>query len=101
MEPLLQGLWRPIVVDVTPEEVHVQWRADPPPKGSGEMATLGRVSGAELRTRYAAGAKKQLALVPGPEWSPRLPFGVVSHRSAVSIRNVTVTPLPDPTKGPP
>jgi hypothetical protein len=92
------GDWRPLVVDISPEEVHVRWRDD-----RGEMVTLARKGGDEMRNRYED-VKRRInqevgKAAPGvgvalPGWSPRMPFGVMASKASVAIRKVTVTPNP-------
>lgn len=88
------GDWRPISVEFTEEGVGISWLDDPPPLGTGTMVTVGRFGNDELREKYAAFGKSKLNLAAAPIWSSRMPFGVLSHRASVAIRNVVITPLP-------
>jgi hypothetical protein len=31
-----------------------------------------------------------------PAWKPRMGLGVLAHKASVAVRNVVITPLPDP-----
>ena len=89
------GDWRPIEIELTPDGARVEWLDDPPPKGTGQLVTLARISGENLRRDYAMASKTKLGKTANlPVWSPRMSFGVLSHRSSVAIRNVVITPLP-------
>lgn len=94
------GRWRRIVVEVTPDSLHVQWQ-----KESGEMESFIR-PGPWARQWTSDGAREMYAklqtplnnyldskvLVPG--WHSRLALGIVADQSTVAFRNVTIEPLP-------
>jgi len=94
--------WRRIVVEVGPQGVHVQWRADKAnPNDKEKMVTVARWNGDETISLYLRELQALDARVPGalavmPSWNPRLAFGVRASKSAVAIRNVWITPLPRP-----
>ncbi len=94
------GDWRPIVAEITSEEIHIQWRADKlRPEDPDRMVTLARWSGDKTRSLYEKLKSDIYRSVPSAEgglqeWSPRMPFGVLAYRSSVAIRNVRITPIP-------
>lgn len=96
--PKRPGPWRRIVIDVARDEVVVQWCPDPDNKPD-VLETLARWSGTRTQDEYTKLKNKLNDRVPGmaaaiPNWSPRMPFGIVAHRSSVSFRNVVLTPRP-------
>ena len=95
------SIWRPIIAEFSPNEVHLQWRADKLNENDPDrMVTLARWNVEQIRTQYELAKKDLEAQVPGsekilPEWSPKLSFGIIARRSIVAIRNATVIPLSD------
>jgi serine/threonine-protein kinase len=91
----LPGPWRKIVVEVTPDEVHVLWKENA--ADGAAPRTVIRWTAAEVRRRFetprASGTSgaEPAGWIPG--WNPDRPFGVISRQAAVAIRNVVVTPL--------
>ena len=88
-------------VEFSPDEVHIQWRADKLNKNDPDkMVTLARWNVEQVRSQYEMAKKDLETLAPGseqilPNWSPKLSFGIISRRSIVAIRNVMVIPLSD------
>jgi serine/threonine protein kinase len=80
--------WRPAAIDVTPAGLL--------PSGK---AAMGLHPAAEIAQRRAALAgqvanSKAALAAPLPGWSPRMPLGIWSNGSSVSVRNVTIEPIP-------
>ena len=93
------GEWRPVVIDVGPEEARVRWLSDPDWMGRRRMESL--VDWTEKRpvTEYEKLKAGMEASAPGaavalPAWSPRMPFGIVSYKSSVAVRKVVIEPRP-------
>jgi serine/threonine-protein kinase len=91
---LLPGTWRPVTIDVTPEAVRVQWRAD-----DGQMVNLIHWSADQVATQYSNLRSAANSASPGagaalPDWSPRRPMGLVAYKAAVAIRDLVIEPIP-------
>jgi len=85
--PELDGPWRTLVVDVTPEGVTLHL-----PNGPKTLTA------ADVARRCERLEDDQLELVPGRElgtrnWSPRSPLGVFVDRGRIAVRRFAVTPL--------
>jgi hypothetical protein len=93
-KPTRPGPWRTVTLDVSKDQVLVRWKST----AEAEVETLVDWSGEKARkwydelkadmNRYAPGVQADL-----PVWGPDLPFGVVSSRASVAVKNVAVTPL--------
>lgn len=88
----LPGEWRTVEVEVTPERLTLKWPAAldkteiewPDSRPKKEFEKLKRSLDASI---FGAGGVL-------PEWSPRMPFGVLAQRASVAVRNVSIAPLP-------
>lgn len=92
------GKWRPIIAEVGPAGIRVQWLADPqvnqPPKMVDVANWTREVSDRNYSLQVTQVAER-LKLKSLPlKWSPSLGFGIRASKSAVAVRNVRVTPLP-------
>jgi eukaryotic-like serine/threonine-protein kinase len=90
---ILPGPWRGIEVQVTPDGVKVWWtQPDGTPTPFAEMPAdlVGRVYVQPQSALDQIAPKHGIVI---PQWNPRAPLGVWSYRSAVAVRNVTLTPL--------
>jgi len=88
------GLWRPVILEVKPDEIHLRWQTD-----DGKMTTLARWADGQPAAEYENLKASFDKLIPGaaaalPAWSPDMPFGLLSRRSSVAFRNLVITPLP-------
>lgn len=82
------GNWRPVIIDVSPDEVRVQWQAD-----DGSMVDLIRWNGDKMRERYRELRDKAEAKHPGaffPEWTPQMPLGLYSFKTDVAVKDLTI-----------
>lgn len=92
--------WRPISIEVSPSFVLARWEDDKTePDGSRKMKAIKHPTREYNPWKVYDDAKKNmLELFPGSthphRWGPDMPFGLISYRAAVSVRNVVVTPLP-------
>ena len=96
------------MVDISPTLVTARWEEGaevkvlatrkPPPTPQEKYGDLQKcLTGGTL-----AGNRKEDGMFPGAglrltEWSPRMPIGIYAQSSGVRIRNLTVTPSPDPS----
>jgi hypothetical protein len=99
----LPGLWRTIVVDVSPEHLRVFWD---PPLGADGWPDPGASPFAEhtveairahraahnnlIQLVFAKQAGRQFARLP--DWSPRASIGVWAQGADVAVKNVVVDP---------
>ena len=97
----IPGPWRPIEVEVAPTGVKAFWF-----QPDGTKNEFRPVPIAEVKSTYSKPHESFHALVPDsgityPEWNARAPIGILALRSVVAIRNVTLTPLPNPENNSP
>ena len=88
ISPTRPGPWRTVEVSVAPEFIRVRWRLTPE-SGFEDAADLQITDGTfvdRLRPR------KVRTLLPG--WSPRSALGLWTAQAGMTVRNVTLTPLP-------
>jgi serine/threonine-protein kinase len=90
------GPWRTFRIEVTPKRVWVGWKI-----GFGSFQTVLdapretlQQSNAFIQSQY--GKDHLGSAIAIPEWSPRMPMGIWSYKASLSIRNVTISPLPLP-----
>ncbi len=93
-ERTLPGQWRRFELTVTPQEMQLCWIDE---KGRSQLV----VSWDAKRMKDAAAGyshrvKRSFLKADATleEWSPRMPFGVLSMMAAMNFRNVVITPLP-------
>ena len=89
------GDWRTIEIDVTPERIEARWIE------GGKSFAFAIAESATPQKKYGLLRKDLAELVPNstiqiPDWRPRMPLGLVSQGSPVSVRNYTITPLASP-----
>ncbi len=89
----LPGVWRTIEVEVGPAVLQARWI-----QPNGRSDPLAAMSVANLRSAYREPPPALTNTFPAsgivyPEWNPRGAVGIWSARSAVAVRNVTLTPL--------
>jgi serine/threonine protein kinase len=88
--------WRVITFDVTPEAVELFWSAEGEPPVSVARITTERIAADRREARDETAGTP----MPVPEWAPRRPLGIWSYGSVVSIKSVTIQPLPPRVGGP-
>jgi serine/threonine-protein kinase len=88
--------WRTIVIDATPSGLRFFWK-----QPAGELALVAEMSDADLNEsiRFHNLAEGPLywpgETLTAPAWTPRGAVGVYAYHAIVSVRNVTLEPLPD------
>jgi hypothetical protein len=93
----LDGVWRRIEADVSPEGIRLSWQADDGTMVPAFWLTADRIG------RHIAGFNGDAhrptlgdARVPDWRWNPRRPLGIYAHASAVAFRNAVLEPRPTP-----
>jgi len=84
-----EGEWRLLDVEVTPDEVTVRY--------GGPSVTCPAVEIRHYLSDRLDAVRREMpqgADVAVPPWGPRLPIGIWVSESWVSVRNVTIEPLP-------
>ncbi len=83
------GPWRRVSFEVSPDGITVHWFT---PDGNPQV--LAEFDANRSQQKFANLRKKNRLDTPEfPDWSPNLPFGIISFRSQVAVRNVFITPL--------
>ena len=95
--PIRPGFLRTIEVDVTPERIRVFWLAEENAARQEVLHLKGYlfipgVEYPEMQKILNAPPYAGRGLVL-PTWSPRMPLGLYTYGSAVTIKSLTVTPL--------
>jgi len=88
------GIWRPMAIEVSPTRVLVQWRSDDGKSWLTVVDWTREQIDAAYERRKEIMEEKSVGSKNLPRWAPRMPFGLVAFKSAVSVRNMVVTPLP-------
>ncbi len=97
--------WRVIIFEVSPEGIELFWATEEPgvdgkPK-VGKPTRVGGLSAKSLASERLR-VRQELGQIIGdpaplvPEWHPRRSIGIWANDSIVSIKNVTIEPLPLP-----
>jgi hypothetical protein len=96
--------WRVIIFEVSPEGIDLYWATEEPAAGGKPAAVGKRTLVGRLPARGLAAERQrvqqQLGRIIGdpspvvPAWHPRRPIGVWANDSTVSIKRVTIDPLP-------
>ncbi|MBP3959387.1 serine/threonine protein kinase [Gemmata sp. G18] len=86
--------WRTIEIDVTQAGIEARWI-----QPDGAKSAFRTVPLAEARAKYSKTHEELDKLIPGngityPAWNARAPIGIWAYRSVVTVRNVTLTPIP-------
>jgi serine/threonine-protein kinase len=81
--------WLALKVEVSPAGITVRHDGRTVPYAVADIQQHWPSRADELRA-----AKPAVADVPLPPWSPRMPLGLWAFQSWVSVRNVTIEPLP-------
>ncbi|MCI0701992.1 MAG: serine/threonine protein kinase [Planctomycetia bacterium] len=89
----LPGPWRTIEVEVTAGSIQAWW-INP----DGSTSSFGKLTPEQVQRAYTARHESLDKIAPGhgivfPAWNPRSALGVWGRGSAVTVRNVTITPL--------
>jgi hypothetical protein len=88
------GPWRTIEIDVTSTEMRARWLTEKrglapfPNRGPWNPVAEYAVHQTNLDRSFRGTG------IVIPNWSPRMPLGIYASRSALSIRNVIISPLP-------
>jgi hypothetical protein len=92
--PVWPGKWRKLRFEITPNLVRASWWDDTEQK----FVLIQELTGNEMHARYAAITPRVQRYAPEstvvPQWSPRLPMGIIAYSSTVSFRNVVIEPIP-------
>jgi serine/threonine-protein kinase len=92
------GIWRALSVEVSSNGALILWQSDKVVNGKKQMVPVGDGNGKKLAAEYERRKDSLELKSPGaknlPQWHPRMPLGVLSFKSGISVRNVTITPLP-------
>lgn len=90
------GPWRTVELRVEPDAVAVFWYDDGnTPVCFAEVGHLAMLHSARTTAQTLQGPLPQLQYEP-PVWNPRRGLGLWCHRAAYAVRNLTITPLPQP-----
>jgi len=89
------GRWRTLSVDVTEDRVAFSWA--PGPQAPSVPVLIRTIE--ETDQLLGGLRKKMIDYAPGadpspPQWLPGGPLGIFCYRSTVSVKNVTIEPLP-------
>jgi serine/threonine protein kinase len=94
----LPGQWRAIRIEVSRKFIKAWWF--PEGKNSPEIEAKPFLTwtAAEINARFEQTRKTAEQMMPGvgvamPDWSPRMPFGILAAGTSVGCRNVVITPV--------
>jgi hypothetical protein len=90
------GNWYAVEIDVTPEEIAARLVTKDGPRPLVGLAPFKPVGLYALLQTDVNKLPPPPIGITIPQWTPRLPLGVSVEGSALTVRNVTITPLPDP-----
>jgi hypothetical protein len=91
------GNWYTIEIDVTPEEIAARWITKDGPKPLTGVPPIKPVVQYAKLQATVNGLPPPPTGVTLPQWTPRMPLGLSVGSSAITVRNVTITPLPPPS----